>query len=81
MNLDLVLAWSAMLWFDTTVFLLTLARAIRMRYHVPGSLLEIFFRDGKLLLYICTARDIQPYSSGAVGTLYYGSAEILKSEN
>lgn len=44
---DLALAWSAMLWFDTTIFVLTLVQAFRVRRYFPGGLLEIMFRDGE----------------------------------
>ena len=42
-----MLAWTAMLWFDTTIFTLTLVKALRMRRHFPGGLLEVVFRDGE----------------------------------
>ncbi|KAI0636830.1 hypothetical protein C8Q77DRAFT_1154726 [Trametes polyzona] len=42
----LAIAWGAMLWFDTTIFVLTLVQALRMRRHFPGGLLEVMFRDG-----------------------------------
>lgn len=40
-----------MLWFDTTIFILTLVQALRMRHLFPGRLLEIMFRDGMLHVY------------------------------
>ena len=46
---DLALAWSAMLWFDTTIFVLTFVKAIRMRAEISGGLLETMFRDGSYL--------------------------------
>ena len=46
---DLALAWGAMLWFDITIFVLTLVQALRMRRHFPGGLLEVIFRDGELI--------------------------------
>ncbi|CDO72854.1 hypothetical protein BN946_scf185002.g39 [Trametes cinnabarina] len=47
-GIHLALGWAAMLWFDTTIFALTLLRALRMRQHFPGGLLEIMFRDGTI---------------------------------
>ncbi|TFK83480.1 hypothetical protein K466DRAFT_498414 [Polyporus arcularius HHB13444] len=47
-QIDLALAWSAMLWFDTTIFVLTLVQALRVRRYFPGGLLEIMFRDGTI---------------------------------
>lgn len=40
-----------MLWFDTTIFILTLVQALRMRHMFPGRLLEIMFRDGMSHIY------------------------------
>ncbi|TBU35842.1 hypothetical protein BD311DRAFT_647487, partial [Dichomitus squalens] len=45
---DLAIAWFAMLWFDTTIFVLTLARAIQMHRRLPGGIVEILFRDGTI---------------------------------
>ncbi|KAH9945993.1 uncharacterized protein BXZ73DRAFT_95506 [Epithele typhae] len=45
-GVHLSLAWSAMLWFDTAIFGLTLNKAIRMRSEMTGGLLETMFRDG-----------------------------------
>ncbi|KAI0328546.1 hypothetical protein GY45DRAFT_1326119 [Cubamyces sp. BRFM 1775] len=47
---DLALAWSAMLWFDTIIFLLTFFKAIQMRRELSGGLLEMLFRDGDILV-------------------------------
>ena len=44
--LDLAFAWLAMLWFDTTIFTLTLVQAVRMRRYFPGGILEMLLRDG-----------------------------------
>ncbi|KAI0362264.1 hypothetical protein OH77DRAFT_1491693 [Trametes cingulata] len=49
-HVDLALAWSAMLWFDTIIFLLTLFKAVQMRRELAGGLLEILFRDGISIL-------------------------------
>ncbi|KAI0669046.1 hypothetical protein C8Q78DRAFT_1080899 [Trametes maxima] len=46
--IHLTFAWSAMMWFDTTVFVLTLIQALRVRRHFPGGLLEIMLRDGTI---------------------------------
>lgn len=46
-TLDLALAWSAMLWFDTAIFALTFYKAIQVRHDMPGTLLVTMFRDGK----------------------------------
>ncbi|KAI0807436.1 hypothetical protein C8Q74DRAFT_62440 [Fomes fomentarius] len=40
------LAWSAMLWFDTVVFILTFYKAIQMRHERLGGLLATMIRDG-----------------------------------
>ncbi|KAH9857026.1 hypothetical protein C2E23DRAFT_720976 [Lenzites betulinus] len=47
-GVHLALAWSAMLWFDTIIFLLTLYKAVQMRREMSGGLLAILFRDGEL---------------------------------
>ena len=36
-----------MLWFDTTIFTLTLIQAIRLRRYFPGGMFEMLFRDGE----------------------------------
>ncbi|KAI0709404.1 hypothetical protein C8Q76DRAFT_743223 [Earliella scabrosa] len=41
----LALAWSAMLWFDTIIFVLTFYKAIKLRHEMPGGLLVTMFRD------------------------------------
>ena len=38
-----------MLWFDTTIFVLTFVKAIRMRSEISGGLLETMFRDGTFI--------------------------------
>ena len=48
-----------MLWFDTTIFMLTFIKAIQMRTEISGGLLETMFRDGTELceipgLHTCT---------------------------
>lgn len=40
------LAWSAMLWFDTVVFILTFYKAIQMRHERVRGLLVTMIRDG-----------------------------------
>ena len=35
-----------MLWFDTTIFVLTFYQAIRLRKEISGGLLVTMFRDG-----------------------------------
>ncbi|KAH9857025.1 hypothetical protein C2E23DRAFT_881512 [Lenzites betulinus] len=54
----LVIAWSAMLWFDTTIFTLTLVQALRMRRHFPGGLLEVMFRDGTVYYGFMVASNV-----------------------
>ncbi|OSD08712.1 hypothetical protein PYCCODRAFT_1462908 [Trametes coccinea BRFM310] len=54
-GVHLALAWSAMLWFDTIIFLLTLYKALQMRKELAGSLLEILFRDGTIYYGILVA--------------------------
>ncbi|OSD08714.1 hypothetical protein PYCCODRAFT_1380531 [Trametes coccinea BRFM310] len=57
-GIHLALAWGAMLWFDTTIFVLTLLRALRMRRHLPGGLLEIMFRDGTVYYGIMVVANV-----------------------
>ncbi|KAI0647193.1 hypothetical protein C8Q79DRAFT_611045 [Trametes meyenii] len=47
-GIHLALAWSAMLWFDSIIFALTLYKAIQMRRELSGGLLETLFRDGTI---------------------------------
>ncbi|KAI0636827.1 hypothetical protein C8Q77DRAFT_1094791 [Trametes polyzona] len=54
-GVHLALAWSAMLWFDTIIFLLTLYKAVQMRRELSGGLLEILFRDGTIYYGILVA--------------------------
>ena len=44
---DLAIEWCAMLWFDTTVFLLTLVRALRLHRRLSGGIVNVLFRDGE----------------------------------
>ncbi|TBU35843.1 hypothetical protein BD311DRAFT_648149, partial [Dichomitus squalens] len=46
-GIHLAIEWCAMLWFDTTVFLLTLARALRMHRRLSGGIVNLLFRDGE----------------------------------
>ncbi|OSD08715.1 hypothetical protein PYCCODRAFT_48078 [Trametes coccinea BRFM310] len=57
-GIHLALAWGAMLWFDTTIFVLTFVRALRMRRHLPGGLLEMMFRDGTIYYGIMVAANV-----------------------
>ncbi|KAH9901072.1 hypothetical protein C8Q73DRAFT_786478 [Cubamyces lactineus] len=54
-GVHLALAWSAMLWFDTIIFLLTFFKAIQMRRELSGGLLEMLFRDGTIYYGILVA--------------------------
>ncbi|PIL24118.1 hypothetical protein GSI_13870 [Ganoderma sinense ZZ0214-1] len=45
---DIAIAWAAMVWFDTTIFVLTLVRAWQMHRHMRGGILETLFRDGTI---------------------------------
>ncbi|EJF65977.1 hypothetical protein DICSQDRAFT_177373 [Dichomitus squalens LYAD-421 SS1] len=47
-GIHLAIEWCAMLWFDTTVFLLTLARALRMHRRLSGGIVNLLFRDGTI---------------------------------
>ncbi len=38
-----------MLWFDSTIFTLTLVQTVRMRRYFPGGILERLLRDGQPL--------------------------------
>ncbi|TBU65674.1 hypothetical protein BD310DRAFT_911818 [Dichomitus squalens] len=44
--IDFAIAWSALLWFDTTIFVLTLYKSIKIRHEIRGGLPETMFRDG-----------------------------------
>ncbi|KAI0647192.1 hypothetical protein C8Q79DRAFT_610618 [Trametes meyenii] len=73
--IHLTFAWSAMMWFDTTVFVLTLIQALRVRRHFSGGLLEIMLRDGSLAIrptlgVVQTDSDIAGIE--LLGTIYYG---------
>ncbi|KAI0375040.1 hypothetical protein BV20DRAFT_934734 [Pilatotrama ljubarskyi] len=71
---DLTLAWGAMLWFDTTIFVLTLVQALRMRRHFPGGLLEIMFRDGSFsILRIMLAANVSNIITFMVSHPFSGS--------
>ncbi|KAI9065135.1 hypothetical protein FKP32DRAFT_1568491, partial [Trametes sanguinea] len=72
-GIHLALAWGAMLWFDTTIFVLTLLRALRMRRHLPGGLLEIMFRDGTVYYGIMVAANVSNTITFLVGHPHSGS--------
>ncbi|KAI0748267.1 hypothetical protein C8Q80DRAFT_1270695 [Daedaleopsis nitida] len=57
-GIHLAAAWGAMLWFDTTIFVLTLVKALQMRHTFPGGLLEIMFRDGTIYYGIMVASNV-----------------------
>ncbi|TBU65690.1 hypothetical protein BD310DRAFT_911862 [Dichomitus squalens] len=57
-SFHLAIAWFAMLWFDTTIFVLTLARAIQMHRRLPGGIVEILFRDGTIYYGIIVASTV-----------------------
>ncbi|KAI0780737.1 hypothetical protein BD413DRAFT_463774, partial [Trametes elegans] len=58
-GIHLALAWSAMLWFDTVIFALTLYKAIQMRREISsGSLIERLFRDGTIYYGILVALNM-----------------------
>ncbi|KAI0807439.1 hypothetical protein C8Q74DRAFT_1227641 [Fomes fomentarius] len=57
-GIHLALAWAAMLWFDTTIFVLTLVQALRMRRRFPGALLELMFRDGTVYYGILVTTNV-----------------------
>ncbi|EIW60023.1 uncharacterized protein TRAVEDRAFT_70524 [Trametes versicolor FP-101664 SS1] len=61
--IHLALAWGAMLWFDTTIFILTLVQALRMRHMFPGRLLEIMFRDGTVYYGFMVAANVSNIST------------------
>lgn len=48
MTADLIAPWSTMLLFDTTIFLLTLSKTVKLVRLSPrtGTLLQVFLRDG-----------------------------------
>ncbi|KAI0665124.1 hypothetical protein C8Q70DRAFT_1049293 [Cubamyces menziesii] len=76
-GIHLSLAWGAMLWFDTTIFLLTLIRALRMRSHLPGGLLHIMFRDGTIYYGIMVASNV----SNIITFMVTRSGSPLKGTN
>lgn len=53
------LAWSAMLWFDTVVFILTFYKAIQMRHERVRGLLVTMIRDGTSALSIFAFRTAE----------------------
>ncbi|KAI0780786.1 hypothetical protein BD413DRAFT_11766 [Trametes elegans] len=58
-GVHLALAWSAMLWFDTIIFVLTLYKAIQMRREISaGGLIERLFRDGTIYYGILVALNM-----------------------
>ncbi len=59
-----------MLWFDTTIFVLTLARAYQMHRRMPGGILETLFRDGQFL-HLCV-HPLAILITQCTGTIYYG---------
>ncbi|RDX56616.1 hypothetical protein OH76DRAFT_1336759, partial [Lentinus brumalis] len=72
----LALAWSAMLWFDTTIFVLTLVQAFRVRRYFPGGLLEIMFRDGTIyygILVVSNVCNIITFMVSSSDILFSGS--------
>ncbi|KAI0807435.1 hypothetical protein C8Q74DRAFT_1362937 [Fomes fomentarius] len=42
------LAWSALLWFDTVIFILTFHKALKVRHEMSGGLLAVMLRDGAI---------------------------------
>ncbi|KAH9901071.1 hypothetical protein C8Q73DRAFT_786477 [Cubamyces lactineus] len=76
-GIHLSLAWGAMLWFDTTIFLLTLIRALRMHSHLPGGLLHIMFRDGTIYYGIMVASNV----SNIITFMVTRSGSPLKGTN
>ena len=68
--LDLAFAWLAMLWFDTTIFTLTLVQAVRMRRYFPGGIPEMPPRDGASFHGSCAYPIVLIVDHS--GTAYYG---------
>ncbi|KAM5533266.1 hypothetical protein V8D89_013043 [Ganoderma adspersum] len=57
-GLHIAFAWIAMLWFDSTIFMLTLVQTIRMRRYIPGGILERLLRDGTIYFGIMVASNV-----------------------
>ncbi|PIL24129.1 hypothetical protein GSI_13881 [Ganoderma sinense ZZ0214-1] len=57
-GLHIAFAWIAMLWFDSTIFTLTLVQTIRMRRYFPGGILEKLLRDGTIYFGIMVASNV-----------------------
>ena len=71
---DIAIAWTAMLWFDTTIFVLTLARAWQMHRRMPGGVLETLVRDGSSLFLRAPTHHIYCEIYPAQGLFIMGSS-------
>ncbi|EIW60024.1 uncharacterized protein TRAVEDRAFT_70525 [Trametes versicolor FP-101664 SS1] len=79
-GVHLALAWSAMLWFDTIIFLLTLYKAVLMRRELSGGLLEVLFRDGTIyygILVVVNMINIITFLKTAPNTPLKGMATTM----
>ncbi|KAF7350295.1 hypothetical protein MVEN_01333500 [Mycena venus] len=65
-NIRIAAAWSGMLVFDITIFLLTVYKALRYETR-SGSLFSVLFRDGSLyfgIMIVANAANIGTYTMG-----------------
>ena len=70
-HIDLAIAWSAQLVFDTFVFLLTLMQSLHIRRERGRSIIEIMLRDGAFR----TRPSTETYTNGLLGSLYFACVE------
>ena len=75
-HIDLAVAWSAQLVFDTFIFLLTLMQSLRIRKERSRSIVEIILRDGVFR----TRPSAETYTDELLGSLYFACVEDLFGE-
>ncbi|TFY52196.1 hypothetical protein EVG20_g10661 [Dentipellis fragilis] len=71
----LAIAWSGLLMFDCSVFILTVAKAFQIGRQYPGSLIHVLLRDGTLyfaMLFFANLSNI---------LMYLNAAPLLKDTN
>ena len=63
-----------MLCLDTTIFILTLVKTIKMRHHLQYGLVRVLFRDGEYPgAFVKLLKSLTAHYTGAV---YYGCARV-----
>lgn len=74
------LAWSALLWFDTVIFILTFHKALKVRHEMSGGLLAVMLRDGAIyyaVLIVVNALNVVSFITPRSTTALRGSASTL----